>query len=148
VIFHQNTLGDSKNHIWKKRTHGTTKIGCLYYVNPVEGERFYLRMLLMIVKGAQNFGDIKTYKGVVYNTFKEACVARGLLNNDDEWCWTFNEAASWASSVQLRHLFVTMLLFCNLQNERDFFLKYWRLMADDSVYQIQQTYYPIKYSTS
>ena len=50
-----------------------------YYVNPIEGERFYLRMLLMIVKGAKDYKDIRTYNGTVYSTFREACAARGLL---------------------------------------------------------------------
>ena len=42
---------DEKNKKWVKRKHGF-KIGRLYYASPTEGERFYLRMLLMIVKGA------------------------------------------------------------------------------------------------
>lgn len=94
-------------------------------------------MLLMIVKGGQS------YKEVVYNIFKGACAARGLLNNDEEWYWTFNEAASWATSLQLRQLFVTMLLLCGIQNERDFFDKHWRLMTDDFyvIYNVDITLY-------
>ena len=92
---------DQKNRKWNERKHGF-KIGRLYYVNPTEGERFYLRMLLMVVKGAKSFNDIKTYNGVVYNTFKDACSARGLLNNDDEWYQAFKEASTWSSSFQLR----------------------------------------------
>jgi hypothetical protein len=99
------------------------KIGRFYYVNPMKGERFYLRMLLIIVKGAQSYDDIKAYKGIIYNTFKEACAARGLLNNDNEWYWTFSEAASWVTSYQLRQLFITMLLFCGIQNEQVFLKK-------------------------
>jgi isopentenyl diphosphate isomerase/L-lactate dehydrogenase-like FMN-dependent dehydrogenase len=71
----------------------------------------------------QKTEDIRTYNGILYNTFKEACMARGLLNNDEEWYWTFREAAIWASSSQLRHLFVTMILYCGMQNERDFLKK-------------------------
>jgi hypothetical protein len=134
----------SKNRKWNERKHGF-KIGRLYYVNPAEGERFYLRMLLMVVKGATNYNDIKTYNGVVYSTFKDACSARGLLNNDDEWYQTFKEAATWSSSYQLRQLFVTMLLFCNIQNEWEFFEKNWRLMVDDFENEIVHKYHPIKY---
>jgi hypothetical protein len=36
----------------------------------------------MIVKGAMSYKDLRTYNGIVYQTFKEACVARGLLKDD------------------------------------------------------------------
>ncbi|KAJ1283306.1 hypothetical protein BS78_03G118400 [Paspalum vaginatum] len=62
---------DESNRKWTKRKQGF-KIGRLYYVNPIEGECFYLRMLLMIVKGATSYKDLRTYNGTVYQTFKEA----------------------------------------------------------------------------
>ena len=87
-------------------------------MNPTEGEWFYLRMLLMIVKGPKTYEDIHTYNGVVYQTFKEACAARGLLSDDKEWYNTFEEAANWATSSQLRNLFVIMLTYCQIKNEK------------------------------
>jgi hypothetical protein len=81
----------------------------------------YLRMLLMIVKGATNYEDLKTYNGVAYNTFKEACAARGLLNDDNECYKIFDEATILASSLQLRYLFITILLYCDLQDEKKFY---------------------------
>ena len=56
---------DETNKKWIKRQHGF-KIGRLYYVNPAEGERFYLRILLMTVKGATSYADLRTYNGIVY----------------------------------------------------------------------------------
>ena len=138
---------DQTNRKWNERKHGF-KIGRLYYVNPAEGERFYLRMLLMVVKGAKSYNDIKTYNGVVYNTFKDACSARGLLNNDNEWYQTFKEATTWSSSFQLRQLFVTMLLYCNIQDEMKFFEKNWRFMTDDFEHELEQKYHPIKHHTT
>ena len=96
--------------VWEPRRSGF-KIGRLYYVHPSVGERYYLRMLLMIVKGAQDYEQLRTCNGKLYHTFKEACNARGLLGNDQEWYDAFNEAAAWGTSSQLRQLFVTMLLF-------------------------------------
>lgn len=46
------------------------KIGRLYFVHPSTGERYFLRMLLMIVKGAQSYEDIRTFQNVVHSTFK------------------------------------------------------------------------------
>jgi hypothetical protein len=85
----------------------------------------------MVVKCATNYEDIRTYNGIVYQTFKEACAARGLLSDDKEWYNTFEEAANWATSSQLRHLFVIMLTYCEIKNEKEFFYKSWHKMVDD-----------------
>ncbi|RCV06619.1 hypothetical protein SETIT_1G177200v2 [Setaria italica] len=123
---------DQKNRKWNERKHGF-KIGHLYYVNPAEGERLYLRMLPTVVKGAKNYKDIKTYNEVVYSTFKDACFARGLLNNDDEWYQTFKEAATWSSSFQLRQLFVTRYYFAIYKT------------VDNFEHELEHKYHPIKH---
>ncbi|XP_066361401.1 uncharacterized protein [Miscanthus floridulus] len=68
---------------------------------------------------------------------RSACRARGLLGDDQEWYSAFDEAAAWATSRQLRKLFVTMLLFCEVGDECAFFEKVWRLLADDIQYQFR-----------
>lgn len=55
---------DSSSKTWRARTPAA-KIGRIYYVHPTCGELYYLRMLLMIVKGAQNYADVRTYNGNV-----------------------------------------------------------------------------------
>ena len=44
----------------------------MYLCNPSEGERFYLRLLLLHVKGACGYQDLLTFNGTVFNSFKEA----------------------------------------------------------------------------
>jgi hypothetical protein len=88
----------------------------------------------MIVKGAMGYKDLRTYNGIVYQTFKEACATCGLLKDDNEWYRTFDEATSWATSLQLQYLFTTILLFCGLEDERKFFQKNWQKMVDDIEY--------------
>jgi hypothetical protein len=73
------------------------KIGRIYYVHPSEGERYYLRMLLLLVKGTQSYKDLRTYNDVIFPSFKEACAARGLLGDDREWYNAFDEAITWGS---------------------------------------------------
>jgi signal recognition particle GTPase len=99
----------------------------------------------MIVKGATSYEDIKTYNSILYQTFKEACAARGLLSDDNEWYKAFDEVVNWATSSQLRYLFVTMLIFCNLQGEKNFYNKNWRKMVDDIELQLIIKHHPIKY---
>ncbi|KAJ1284859.1 hypothetical protein BS78_03G237300 [Paspalum vaginatum] len=100
-------LWDEKLKEWKKRKQGF-KIGRLYYVNPTEGERFYL----------------------------QACAARGLLNDDNEWYNTFEEATNWATPAQLRNLF------------REFFNKTWYKMIDGIEKQLKLKYHPVGYIPS
>ena len=120
---------------WCKRKR-SKRIGRIYYVHPSTGELYYLRMLLMIVKGARSYADVRTYSGVVYETFKDACAARGLLGDDNEWFFAFDEALKWGMGNQLRQLFVTMLIFCGVIDENGFFEKYWTHLAEDIQHRI------------
>jgi len=103
----------------------------MYYVHPTAGELYYLRILLMIVKGATNYADVRNFDGRVYNTYREACEARGLLESDNEWILLFDEAIVSASANQLRHLFVTVVLHYSVGNVRALFDKYWLYLTDD-----------------
>ncbi|XP_020150591.1 uncharacterized protein [Aegilops tauschii subsp. strangulata] len=95
-------------------------------------------MLLMIVKGATSYEDVRTYNGIVYSTFREACGARGLLGDDMEWYTAFDEAVKWGMGNQLRQLFVTMILHCAVNDEAAFFEKYEVYLADDIEHRIRQ----------
>ena len=45
----------------------------------------------------------------VYETFRGACVARGLYESDDEWHQCLTEASVMQTGSQLRSLFITIL---------------------------------------
>jgi hypothetical protein len=96
-------------------------------------------MLLLVVKGAQSYECLRTYNDITHSTFKEACNAQGLLSNDQEWYNVFDEAAHWATSNQLRPLFVAMLLFREVGDEYKFFENNWKLLADDIQCNMHQT---------
>ena len=88
-------------------------IGRMYFVPPTAGERFYLRTLLTVVKGAKSFDDLRRFQSNdVLPTFHAACIARGLLENDGEWSQCLSEACEMQTGSRLRHLFTTILLFC------------------------------------
>ncbi|KAL0404429.1 UNVERIFIED_CONTAM: hypothetical protein Sradi_2083700 [Sesamum radiatum] len=98
---------------WVMRKHGKY-IDRLPYAHPSFGEKFYLRMFLYKVRGAQSFEDIRTFNGIIYPAFKQACEARGLLDKDNEWHEALSEASTWAFSVKLRNMFSTMLVFSKI----------------------------------
>ncbi len=60
-------------------------IGRMYYAHPTSGERYYLRMFLNCVKGATSDEHLRTVDGTKHDTFKDACIAMGLLEDDNEW---------------------------------------------------------------
>lgn len=55
---------------------------------------------------------MRTVNGHVFDTFREACVERGLLEDDKEWDLALTEAALAQSARQMRHLFAMLLLHC------------------------------------
>jgi hypothetical protein len=118
---------------WVKRGRGFM-LGRIRHVSPSTGELFYLRMLLMAVRGAQSFEDLKRHAGVTHVTYREACQARGLLGDDSEWARVFDETVVWATAAQLRNLFVTILMYCDVGDAGKLFDKYWRYFVDDILY--------------
>ncbi|KAM0834023.1 hypothetical protein ACQ4PT_063881 [Festuca glaucescens] len=136
-------VAESKKWVRRKRSD---KIGRVYYVHPSTGELYYLRMLLMLVKGAKCYADVRTYNGTVYGSFKDACTARGLLGDDTEWYYAFDEALEWGIGNQLRQLFVTMILYCGVLDENVFFEKYWTYLAEDIQYRIRSSLHDASYT--
>jgi hypothetical protein len=104
------------NHV----TLGT--MGCVYFVQPLEGERYYLRILLTHVAGATCFEDLRTTHRphtpttVVHPTFKATCLARGLLQDDAEWDQCLSEAAGVQLPRSLQQLFASLLIYNNVIN--------------------------------
>ncbi|KAM0853579.1 hypothetical protein ACQ4PT_050975 [Festuca glaucescens] len=86
-----------------------------------------------------------TYNSVVYESFKDACAARGLLGDDNEWHYAFDEALKWGMGRQLRQLFVTMILFCGVLDENAFFEKYWTYLAEDIQHRIRSSLHDSAY---
>ncbi|KAG5736109.1 hypothetical protein E4T56_gene6318 [Termitomyces sp. T112] len=102
---------EASKRTWKERQRGTA-IGRMYFASPQQGERFYLRMLLTVVTNATSWADLRTVNGHTYPTYKEACKALGLLEDDAEWRQCLAEAAPIQSGSALRQLFCTILFHC------------------------------------
>ena len=103
----------------------------MYYVTLKTGERFYLWLLLTAVKGATSFEDLRTFAGVTAPNFQQACLACGLLADDNEWHQCLTEAGVMASGYQLRLLFVTILHECNPSSPGVLWDQHKALICDD-----------------
>uniref|UniRef100_A0A182F063 DUF4833 domain-containing protein n=2 Tax=Onchocerca ochengi TaxID=42157 RepID=A0A182F063_ONCOC len=62
-----------------------TMIVRLYTVHPNQDECFILRMLLVNVPGPTYFQQLKIVNGVMHVTYRSACQALNLLENDRHW---------------------------------------------------------------
>jgi len=90
--FPQHFVWHRKLKQWCPQQKGFA-IGCLYFVAPTAGEHFYLRMLLTTVKGPTSWKDLCSFDSIKHPSFYAACLARRLLQNDEEWCQCLTEAA-------------------------------------------------------
>ncbi|XP_062104396.1 uncharacterized protein LOC133815593 [Humulus lupulus] len=121
---------NSKEKTWTRRKNGLA-IGRIYFVHPSTRERFYLRMLLNFVKGSTSYESIRTINGVTYPNFKGACYALGLLDDDKEWIDCLTEAAIWATGKELRHLFVTILIHCQVSDASQLWKSNYIALSED-----------------
>ena len=78
-----------------------------------------------------------TVDGVVCASYKDACFLRGLLQDNREWDVTLREAATFQSGRQLRSLFATILVFCEVTNPLALWEQHYASLVDDIVYRSQ-----------
>ncbi|XP_071713958.1 uncharacterized protein [Rutidosis leptorrhynchoides] len=135
----KNYVWNQDAKTWTRQKHGSF-IGLIVYLHPASDERYYLRLLLNKVKGPQTYEEIRTVDGTLHPTFKDACFAYGLINDDREWTTVITEARLWASGTQLRDLFVTILLFCNVTKPLTLWELNWEALAEDILYKKRKLY--------
>ncbi|GFX22534.1 ATP-dependent DNA helicase [Trichonephila clavipes] len=87
-------------------------LGRLFTVSPRHTECFYLRLLLVNVTGPLSFQDIRKVNGQQYPTYKDACLALGLLEDDNQWECMLAEVALNCTAIQIRRLFAIVLTTC------------------------------------
>ena len=119
---------------------GSKSIGRIIYIHPCAGELYYLSLVVNEIKGARNYKDLRTINEVVYTAYKEACFALGILGDDSEWSNALRQAAQWATGTQLRQLFITIILFCEVGDKKALFDSNWQFMIEDIQYRLQQTF--------
>lgn len=115
---------------WYPRKKGHT-IGRLHFVPPGIGEMYYLRTLINYVKGPQSFAEIRTVNNVHYPTFKEACYAMGLLEEDKEFIDAIMETSHWSTGSSLRKLFAILLLSNQISRPEFVWNKTWEYLTND-----------------
>ncbi|GBP17299.1 hypothetical protein EVAR_90159_1 [Eumeta japonica] len=104
-------------------------------VNPRHTECFYLRLLLVNVTGPLSFQDIRKVNGQQYPTYKDACLALGLLEDDNQWECMLAEAALNCTAIQIRLLFAIVLTTCFPARAQILWENHKDSMTDDILHQ-------------
>ena len=128
--FPQKFVWQKTNKTWSLRQRDFA-LGRMYFVPPMAGERFYLQTLLTVVRGPKSYQDLKCFDGVLYSSFQDACKARGLLQDDGEWRLCLKDAAEMQTGSQLRQLFSSMLLFCEVSSPESLWIEFQDQICDD-----------------
>ena len=95
------------------------------------GEMYYLRVLINKVRGPKDWVDFRKFENVTYATYKEACQARGLLEDDKEYIDGLLEASLWGMGKYLRSFFVILIMTDSMSRPEIVYEKTWHVMADD-----------------
>ncbi|KAL3618780.1 hypothetical protein CASFOL_037442 [Castilleja foliolosa] len=132
-------LWDKYAKVWKSRQKNHS-IGRVYYVPPGCGDNYYLRCLLIVVRGATCFEDYMKHNNVQYASFCEACYARGLLGDDREYIDGIFEASQWASPRALRSLFVSLLSADTLARPSEVWSKTCEYLSEDILHKQRRTF--------
>ncbi|GJY82215.1 putative PIF1 DNA helicase/replication protein A1-like protein [Tanacetum coccineum] len=121
---------NQKNRAWTKRQRGVC-LGRIHHVPSSWGELYYLRAILNKIKGPMEWDDLKKVDGVLYPTYRDACHARGLLQDDKEYIDDILEARLWGMGDYLRSIFVMLTMTDSMSRPEIVWEKTWHVMAED-----------------
>ncbi|KAK8809606.1 hypothetical protein WA158_000549 [Blastocystis sp. Blastoise] len=134
---------DSKLKKWNHRRRNNKVIGRLPYIDPTNDNLFCLRILLLHVSRPLSFDDLKCYEGQIYNTYRESCIARGLLVDDTEYYDILANEVIDATPWQLRQLFGLLCSYYPITDPLSIWNTYRNDMIDDFFHQYINEYISI-----
>ena len=88
-------------------------------------------IFLIALQGATSFDDLKTFQGTIHPSFRDACLARGLLEDDGEWVQCLQDACAMQTGKQLRALFVVILRDCQPSQPAELWTQFKVHICDD-----------------
>lgn len=103
----------------------------MYTVHVKDRERYYFRRLLFYVRGPISFDDVRNVDGELCTTYRDACLARNLLADDNEWKSCMDENKDDLMPGQLRHLLFQIFVECKPSNPFELFKQYSAELSED-----------------
>lgn len=121
---------------WKGRRILNNAIGRMYFASPTDGERYFLRLLLLHVRGPTSFESLRTINGIQYKTFREAANAAGLLMSDSHYEDTIRKAKIWMTGHSLRLMFSVILILSPPSSPQRLYNMFEDDLSDDCLHKI------------
>ncbi|XP_074327666.1 uncharacterized protein LOC141665580 [Apium graveolens] len=84
-------------------------------------------------KSCTSFDELRTVEGHVFESFKEACAAMGLLQNDSQWHKELVENSHLSLVKQLREMFANILAYCSISDPLFLWNAQWKCTSDDII---------------
>ncbi|XP_074271087.1 uncharacterized protein LOC141595011 [Silene latifolia] len=142
--FTEHYRWDTGSRTWEKRKNKVIAIGRLVFVAPAEGERFFLRLLLLHIRGPTSFEYLKTVDGYVCATFQEAALRHRLVEEEEAAELCMAEACAMQMPIVLRRLFSTLLIFAQPKDPSLLWSTHYESLSDDFRFQFPDD--PLKIS--
>ncbi|XP_020258959.1 ATP-dependent DNA helicase PIF1-like [Asparagus officinalis] len=130
VEFPECYVWDSTAKSWSPRKQRQV-IGRINGANPIEGERYYLRLLLTHVRCPKSFEDLLMVNDIHCKSFKQSAQKLGLLEFDDSIRECLDEAIVFQMPTALRRLFATILVHYEPTDVNHLWDKYLESLAED-----------------
>nr|XP_015925120.2 uncharacterized protein LOC107452988 [Parasteatoda tepidariorum] len=122
---HYRWIGQTST--WQKNVNACSRIGRVHPNFVSQPELFFLRTLLFHIKKPTNFRDLYIVDGVQHATYKQACLARGLTYDDQQYVEGLRESASSKMPSVMRILFAQILILGAPENPK----RLWELFKED-----------------
>jgi hypothetical protein len=132
------------HHVWKQREkrwisrrNEEFAYNRIYFVSSLQSERFYLRLLLIIVANSTSYEHLRTINDVMHSTFQIACCVLDLMKNDREWIYYFTKVATFVSKKTLRTLFDQTLIHEHIADSSTLWKRFAKNFCNDLSHQLQ-----------
>ena len=85
----------------------------------------------------QSFEDLRTVASIQYATFQAACVALGLLEDDQEWSSCFTKVVVFSSGIALQTLFAMALLYGGITDPSALWTRFCEHICNDLAHRLR-----------
>jgi len=116
--------------------------------DPRRAEEFYLRRLLLNVRGPTSFQDLRTVEGVEYETFRHTAAVLGLCDDEREHDQCMAECCATYMPSQLRRLYVTIVVHTGHPRPLELFETYQSAMMEDFMREQERERSPVSVSAA
>ena len=81
--------------------------------------------------GKNAYEDLRTIDNVTYSSYQEVCRELGMLKDDELWKLVMEDAKQQKLPKQMRELFVTLMVFCDVNDPFALLEQFWEPMSED-----------------